>query len=88
MSGAGFTRKHGCPWRPGRRGGCARRRDSGRRGSPRPPARLPVVKEPGDITVLVAGGDLAIPQLAYFPSWGFPPCRITREIAPSDHLIG
>jgi hypothetical protein len=49
---------------------------------------LPVVKEPGDITVLVAGGDLAIPQLAYFPSWGFPPCRITREIAPSDHLIG
>ena len=49
---------------------------------------LPVVKEPGDITVLVAGGDLAIPQLAYFPSWGFPPCRLTREIAPSDHLIG
>ena len=49
---------------------------------------LPVVKEPGDITVLVAGGDLAIPQLAYFPSWGFPPCRLTREIAPFDHLIG
>ena len=49
---------------------------------------LPVVKEPGDITVVVAGGDLAIPQLAYFPSWGFPPCRLTREIASSDHLIG
>jgi hypothetical protein len=49
---------------------------------------LPVVKEPGDITVVVAGGDLAIPQLAYFPSWGFPPCRLTREIAVSDHLIG
>jgi hypothetical protein len=49
---------------------------------------LPVVKEPGDITVVVAGGDLAIPQLAYFPSWGFPPCRLTREIAVYDHLIG
>ncbi len=42
---------------------------------------LPVVKEPGDITVVVAGADLAIPQLAYFPSWGFPPCRVTREVA-------
>jgi hypothetical protein len=49
---------------------------------------VPVVKEPGDITVVVAGGDLAIPQLAYFPSSGFPPCRLTREIASSDHLIG
>jgi hypothetical protein len=49
---------------------------------------LPVVKEPGDITVLVAGGDLAIPQLAYFPSWGFPPCRVTREIATPVDLIG
>ena len=49
---------------------------------------VPVVKEPDDITVVVAGGDLAIPQLAYFPSWGFPPCRLTRKIATSDHLIG
>jgi hypothetical protein len=49
---------------------------------------LPVVKEPADITPVVAGADLAIPQLAYFPSWGFPPCRVTREIvAPSD-LVG
>jgi hypothetical protein len=46
------------------------------------------LKEPGDITVLVARGDLAIPQLAFFPSWGLPPCRLTREIAPFDHLIG
>ncbi|MEX2147604.1 MAG: hypothetical protein WED01_11395 [Candidatus Rokuibacteriota bacterium] len=46
---------------------------------------LPVVKEAGDITVVVAGADLAIPQLAYFPSWGFPPCRVTREFtAPVD----
>jgi hypothetical protein len=44
---------------------------------------LPVVREPGDITVVVAGADLAIPQLAYFPSWGFPRCRVTREIMPA-----
>jgi hypothetical protein len=44
---------------------------------------LPVVREPGDITVVVAGADLAIPQLAYFPSWGFPRCRVTREITPA-----
>jgi hypothetical protein len=41
---------------------------------------IPVVREPADITVLVAGADLAIPQLAYFPSWGHPPCRVTREV--------
>jgi len=49
---------------------------------------LPVVKAPGDITVVVAGADLAIPQLAYFPSWGFPPCRVTREITPPIDLVG
>jgi hypothetical protein len=49
---------------------------------------LPVVKEPDDITVVVAGADLAIPQLAYFPSWGFPPCRVTREIAVPIDLVG
>jgi len=49
---------------------------------------LPVLREPGDITVVVSGADLAIPQLAYFPSWGFPPCRITREIAAPIDLIG
>jgi hypothetical protein len=48
---------------------------------------LPVVKEPSDITVVVAGGNLAIPQLAYFPSWGFPPCRVTREVAAPLDLI-
>ena len=47
--------------------------------------RLPVVAEPDDITVVVAGADLAIPQHAYLPSWGHPPCRITRRIAlPAD----
>ena len=53
-----------------------------------PSATLPVVKEPADITVVVAGADLAIPQLAYFPSWGFPPCRVTREIAAPIDLVG
>jgi hypothetical protein len=41
---------------------------------------VPVVRTPEDITVIVAGGDMAIPQHVYFPSWGFPPCRITMEI--------
>ena len=45
---------------------------------------LPVVREPDDITLVVAGADLAIPQLAYFPSWGFPPCRITRLIVAEE----
>jgi hypothetical protein len=49
---------------------------------------VPVVREPGDITVVVVGADLAIPQLAYFPSWGFPPCRVTREIAAPIDLVG
>jgi hypothetical protein len=50
-----------------------------------PSGSLPVVRHPDDITVVVAGGDLAIPQHAYFPSWGFPPCRVTTEIAlPPD----
>ena len=49
---------------------------------------VPVLRDPADITVVVAGGDLAIPQLAYFPSWGFPPCRITREVAAPLDLIG
>jgi hypothetical protein len=42
---------------------------------------IPAVREPDDITLVVAGADLPIPQHAYCPSWGHPPCRITREIA-------
>jgi len=49
-------------------------RDSAEKGA------IPAVKEPEDITVIVVGGDLPIPQHVYFPSWGFPPCRITKEI--------
>jgi hypothetical protein len=41
---------------------------------------IPAVRDPEDITVVVAGADLEIPQHAYFPSWGHPPCRVTREI--------
>jgi excisionase family DNA binding protein len=39
----------------------------------------PAVRAPEDITIVVAGGDLEIPQHAYFPSWGFPPCRVMAE---------
>ncbi|MDP6517241.1 MAG: hypothetical protein QF926_11550 [Alphaproteobacteria bacterium] len=41
---------------------------------------IPAVRAPDDITVVVAGGDIPIPQNVYFPSWGFPPCRVTKEI--------
>jgi hypothetical protein len=46
---------------------------------------VPAVRAPEDITVVVAGGDLPIAQNVYFPSWGFPPCRVARELRlPSD----
>ena len=41
---------------------------------------IPAVREPDDFTLIVAGADLPIPQHAYCPSWGHPPCRVTREI--------
>jgi hypothetical protein len=41
---------------------------------------IPVVENPDDISLVIAGGDLHIPQHAYLPTWGFPPCRITRSI--------
>ena len=44
---------------------------------------IPAVREPDDITVVVAGADLPIPQHAYCPTWGHPPCRVTREIVPA-----
>ena len=50
---------------------------------------LPVVKEPGDITVVVAGGDLAIPQLAYFPVVGLPTLPAhprDRDFRSSDRI--
>ena len=42
---------------------------------------IPAVREPDDLTLLVAGADLPIPQHAYCPSWGHPPCRVTRLIS-------
>ena len=44
---------------------------------------IPAVREPDDLTLIVAGADLPIPQHAYCPSWGHPPCRVTREIEPT-----
>jgi hypothetical protein len=41
---------------------------------------IPAVEKPDDISVVIAGGDLHIPQNAYLPTWGFPPCRITRRV--------
>ena len=41
---------------------------------------LPVLEHPGDITLIVAGGDLPIAQQAYLPTWGFPACRIQQVI--------
>ena len=42
---------------------------------------IPAVRDPDDISLVVAGADLPVPQHAYCPSWGHPPCRVTREIA-------
>lgn len=41
---------------------------------------IPVLRDADDITLVVAGADIPIPQCAYFPSWGFPPCRVTRPV--------
>ena len=46
---------------------------------------IPAVATPEDLVVLVAGGDIPIPQCAYFPSWGFPRCLVARRIElPAD----
>ena len=42
---------------------------------------VPAVARPEDIVLIVAGGDIPIPQCAWFPSWGFPPCCIVKEVA-------
>lgn len=41
---------------------------------------IPAARSPDDIVLVVAGGDIPIPQNAYCPSWGFPPACITREV--------
>lgn len=46
---------------------------------------IPPTRAPDDIVLVVAGGDIPIPQNAYCPSWGFPPARITRDVRlPAD----
>jgi hypothetical protein len=46
---------------------------------------IPPTRAPEDIVLVVAGGDIPIPQNAYCPSWGFPPARITRAVRlPAD----
>ena len=48
---------------------------------------IPAVANPEDLVLFVAGGDIPIPQCAYFPSWGFPRCLIARriELPPGWH---
>ncbi len=46
-----------------------------------PTGRIPVVERAEDIVIFVAGGEAPIAQQVYFPTWGFPSCRITRRIA-------
>jgi hypothetical protein len=41
---------------------------------------LPVVESPENITLVVAGANIAISQQAYLPTWGFPDCRIHQAI--------
>lgn len=50
---------------------------------PEPPGDgdLPVLTDPDDLLLFVAGGRIPIPQHVYFPSWGHPPCRVVRRIA-------
>jgi len=46
---------------------------------------IPPTRAPEDIVLVVAGGDIPIPQNAYCPSWGFPPARVSREVRlPTD----
>jgi len=42
---------------------------------------VPPVKNPDKIALIVAGGDIPIAQQAYFPTWGYPDCRIMKEVA-------
>lgn len=46
---------------------------------------IPVVERAENIVIFVAGGDAPIPQHVYFPTWGFPACRVVVPIAlPRD----
>ncbi len=45
---------------------------------------VPAVARAEDLVLLVAGGNLPIPQHAYCPSWGFPPACISQEVCLPD----
>jgi hypothetical protein len=47
-------------------------------------ADRPVLSGPDDLVVFVAGGRIPIPQHVWFPSWGFPPCRIAVPVSPTS----
>ena len=53
-----------------------------------PSGSIPAVGEADDFTLVVAGADLPIPQHVYCPSWGHPPCRVTREIVLRAASLG
>lgn len=44
----------------------------------------PAVESPDHIVLVVAGADAAIPQHAYFPTWGFPEARIEMRVTRID----
>jgi hypothetical protein len=44
----------------------------------------PAVESPDHIVLVVAGADAAIPQHAYFPTWGFPEARIAKRVKRID----
>ncbi|MGF1600048.1 MAG: hypothetical protein ACFCVK_24590 [Acidimicrobiales bacterium] len=39
-----------------------------------------VVADPESFVIFVAGGRIPIPQHVWFPSWGFPPCCVSRRV--------
>ena len=44
----------------------------------------PAVETPDHIVLVVSGANAAIPQHAYFPTWGFPEARITKKVQRID----
>ena len=44
----------------------------------------PAIESPDHIVLVVAGADAAIPQHAYFPTWGFPEARIAKRVRRID----
>ena len=45
---------------------------------------VPAVARAEDLVLVVAGGNVPIPQHVYCPSWGFPPARISRKVHLPD----